>query len=133
MADKIYKSKIGGEVSPVVPTATEPTHAVPLSQVRDLIGNKKSPLTNVSGAVNLDVSLYGVFDLTLTAATDFTFINIPTDSTRPVTIYLTGAFAWTLAQGTEEASSDAYDGAINNRVQVDIVSGTKIFYQIQNL
>lgn len=116
-----------------VPPATDPTHAVNLQQVEKLVGNKV--LTqSVSGAVNLDVSEYGVFDLTLTAATDFTFINLPASGlTRPVTIYLTGAFAWTLSQGTEEASSDAYDGAINNRVQVDIVSGTKIFYQIQNL
>lgn len=130
--DNKYKHTIGGKVSPVVPHTEELTHAVNLGQVQNLVGNKKLT-ASVSGATNLDVSEYGVFDLTLTAAADFTFTNIPTDSTRPVTIYLTGAFAWTLAQGTEEVGSDAYDGAINNRVQVDIVSASRIFYQIQNL
>jgi hypothetical protein len=36
MADKIYKSKIGGEVSPVVPPATDPSHAINKQQAEEI-------------------------------------------------------------------------------------------------
>ena len=127
------KAKIGQEVSPTVGDAVNPTDAINKGQVEAIAGVRRSPQGNVSGAVNLDCSLYGVFDLTLTAATDFTLTNLPTgDNTKLITLYLTGAFVWTLAQGTETAGDD-YNGAIENRVLIDIVSPTKIYYQIQNI
>jgi len=80
----------------------------------------------VSGTYDIDLSSASVFRLTMTADTVFTISNLPTGAnTKVFTVILTGNFVPTLPAYCElTPSSDAYNGAVRNRLIFDVIDGT---------
>ena len=90
---------------------------------------EKQDITTTSGTINLDASLYSIFELTsaLTGATTLNIQNIKKG--QVIDILVTGAQTITMADdfttsAINQAGSGVYDGTLNNYIQVVCIDDT---------
>ena len=88
-------------------------------------------VANVSGNVTLNFSKSTEWKYTMTGNTTFLFSNLPTQGTQLRTLWLKGAFAFTLPAGTT-IRGDAYDGSKWNKITIHYVESNFIDVILEN-
>ena len=87
---------------------------------------------SITGAKNIDWSLFETFRFTLTGAVTFTDINLPASGSKVITMIITGNFAITYPTGwTSNFVNGAYDGTKRNLIVVEYVKATTPYFTLQ--
>jgi hypothetical protein len=92
-------------------------------------GDLVSLVTNstVTGTYNLDFSK-DTFELILTGNTTFSVSNLPTGTTKVISVYVTGNYAITYPSGFTTRILGAYDGTKNNQIIIEYRGTTNAYW-----
>ena len=118
-------------------TTASDVGALTSAEVTTLLNSLKSSVqtASVSGTVDIDLSAYDTFVITMTGATTFNFINVPPDlnaNKRTFTMWVTGAFVFSFTGATTikvDGATD-YDGTKDNVIVFDVLSTNRIEGQL---
>lgn len=86
----------------------------------------------VTGFKNIDWNAFETFRLTLTGATTFANVNLPSSGSKVITMRVTGNFALTFpANWTATFVNGAYDGTKTNLIVVEYVAAATSYINLQ--
>jgi len=85
----------------------------------------------LSGTTDIDWGSYETFVYTLSGATVFSDINLPSNGkSKTITVYMTGNFAPTYPSGWSTYINGTYNGLVLNTIVVEYVASSTPFYKV---